>query len=62
MSALHVVACDHNNRSEECRAYLDQVCVDKNVDCSAPRTTTRLLDKLVRRCVYVCPSLSCSNT
>lgn len=30
----------------ECRNFLDQLCVDKNVPCSEPRTTARLLDKV----------------
>lgn len=29
------------------RDFLDKLCVDKGVKCSAPRTTARLLDKLV---------------
>lgn len=33
--------------SEESRALLDKQCVERNVDCSAPRTIARLLDKLV---------------
>ncbi|KAJ7374531.1 Lysine--tRNA ligase [Desmophyllum pertusum] len=31
----------------ETRQALDDLCVKHNVDCSSPRTTTRLLDKLV---------------
>lgn len=31
----------------EARQIFDDLCVKHNVDCSAPRTTTRLLDKLV---------------
>jgi len=33
--------------SEEARVQLDALCVKHNVNCPAPRTTTRLLDKLV---------------
>jgi lysyl-tRNA synthetase class 2 len=32
---------------EETRVFLDKLCVEKGVDCSAPRTASRLLDKLV---------------
>ncbi|KAL9974645.1 hypothetical protein ACROYT_G011706 [Oculina patagonica] len=31
----------------ETRKFFDDLCVKHNVDCSSPRTTTRLLDKLV---------------
>ena len=33
--------------TEAARAALDKLCVANNVDCSAPRTSARLLDKLV---------------
>ena len=33
--------------SDEARAFLDAQCVARDVKCGAPRTTTRLLDKLV---------------
>jgi len=33
--------------SESTRQFLDQLCVKHNVNCPAPRTVTRLLDKLV---------------
>lgn len=33
--------------TEEARKQLDALCVKKEVDCSAPRTAARLLDKLV---------------
>ncbi|CAI5442465.1 unnamed protein product [Caenorhabditis angaria] len=33
--------------TEEARLAFDKLCRDKNVDCSEPRTTARLLDKLV---------------
>uniref|UniRef100_A0A7M5WTD3 Lysine--tRNA ligase n=2 Tax=Clytia hemisphaerica TaxID=252671 RepID=A0A7M5WTD3_9CNID len=38
---------DLDLNTEEARKYLDDLCVKKEVDCSAPRTTARLLDKLV---------------
>ena len=36
--------------SEQTRAMLDQLCVQHEVDCPAPRTTARLLDKV--RSIY----------
>lgn len=33
--------------SEEAREFLDKICVERGIDCSAPRTTARLLDKMV---------------
>lgn len=30
----------------ETRQFFDDLCVKHNVDCSPPRTTTRLLDKV----------------
>ena len=33
--------------TEEARLSLDALCVKHNVECSAPRTAARLLDKLV---------------
>lgn len=36
-----------NLHSEEVRKFLDDQCVKHNVDCHAPRTSARLLDKLV---------------
>ncbi|KAM8945294.1 lysine--tRNA ligase isoform 2-T2 [Pelodytes ibericus] len=33
--------------TEETRKFLDDLCVEKAVECPAPRTTARLLDKLV---------------
>jgi len=33
--------------SLEMNDFLDKVCLSKNIACSAPRTTTRLLDKLI---------------
>lgn len=31
----------------ECRAFLDRVCTANDVACGIPRTTARMLDKLV---------------
>ena len=36
-----------NLESEETRKFLDDICVKKNVECANPRSTSRLLDKLV---------------
>jgi lysyl-tRNA synthetase class 2 len=36
-----------NLESEETRKMLDDLCVKLNVECAKPRSTTRLLDKLV---------------
>eukprot|EP00039_Didymoeca_costata_P018484 m.333655 g.333655 ORF g.333655 m.333655 type:complete len:573 (-) comp17189_c0_seq1:143-1861(-) len=33
--------------TEETRAFFDKLLVDKGVDCSAPRTVSRMVDKLV---------------
>eukprot|EP01117_Protostelium_nocturnum_P008809 TRINITY_DN3156_c0_g1_i1.p1 TRINITY_DN3156_c0_g1~~TRINITY_DN3156_c0_g1_i1.p1 ORF type:complete len:619 (+),score=242.72 TRINITY_DN3156_c0_g1_i1:2043-3899(+) len=33
--------------SEECRLYLEKVCKERDIKCENPRTTSRLLDKLV---------------
>lgn len=33
--------------TDEAREFLDKTCQELGVDCSAPRTTARLLDKLV---------------
>jgi len=33
--------------TEEARAFFDKLCVEHNVECSAPRSTARLIDKLV---------------
>jgi lysyl-tRNA synthetase class 2 len=33
--------------TEESRAFFDKLCKDKGVDCANPRTTSRLIDKLV---------------
>merc|ERR1712142_739361 len=36
-----------NLHTEEARLALDKICVSKGVECSAPRTAARLLDKMV---------------
>lgn len=33
--------------TEETRVFFDKLCKEKNVDCSNPRSTSRLIDKLV---------------
>ena len=33
--------------TEESRIFFDKLCKEKGVDCSNPRTTARLIDKLV---------------
>ena len=33
--------------TEEARAMLDKLCAKNNVECSAPRTAARLLDKVI---------------
>jgi lysyl-tRNA synthetase class 2 len=33
--------------TEEARLFFDKICVQKGIDCSNPRTTGRLIDKLV---------------
>ncbi|XP_015223417.1 lysine--tRNA ligase isoform X1 [Lepisosteus oculatus] len=33
--------------SDETRKFLDELCIQKGVECPSPRTTARLLDKLV---------------
>lgn len=33
--------------TEEAREFFDKLCKEKNVECSNPRTTSRLIDKLV---------------
>ena len=32
---------------ESFRQFLDKLCVKHSVDCSSPRTTARLLDKVI---------------
>eukprot|EP01022_Parablepharisma_sp_SALTPOND_P000924 TRINITY_DN105266_c1_g1_i1.p1 TRINITY_DN105266_c1_g1~~TRINITY_DN105266_c1_g1_i1.p1 ORF type:complete len:623 (+),score=120.76 TRINITY_DN105266_c1_g1_i1:4795-6663(+) len=36
-----------NLESEETRAFLDEICKKRNIECAPPRTTARLIDKLV---------------
>ena len=33
--------------TEETRVFFDKLCKEKGVDCSNPRSTSRLIDKLV---------------
>ena len=33
--------------TEESREFFDKLCVDRGVECKAPRSTARLIDKLV---------------
>lgn len=33
--------------TEESRVFFDKLCIEKGVECSFPRTTARLIDKLV---------------
>jgi lysyl-tRNA synthetase class 2 len=33
--------------TEEARLFFDKLCIEKNVECKAPRSTSRLIDKLV---------------
>uniref|UniRef100_H3B9Q4 Lysine--tRNA ligase n=1 Tax=Latimeria chalumnae TaxID=7897 RepID=H3B9Q4_LATCH len=39
--------------TEEAREFLEKLCFERGVDCSPPKTTTRLLDKLVGEFVEV---------
>ena len=34
-------------QSESARQFLDDLCVKNNIDCSAPRTSARMIDKMV---------------
>lgn len=33
--------------TEEARQFFEKLCVELGIECSAPRTTSRLIDKLV---------------
>jgi len=35
--------------TEESRAFFDKLCAEKEIECKAPRSTARLIDKLVER-------------
>lgn len=39
--------------SKEANEFFDQLCVKNEVHCSAPRTTNRLIDKLIERYLEV---------
>ena len=41
------VAFPDDLSTKEAREFLDKLCTDRGVACGAPRTTARLLDKLV---------------
>ena len=43
--------------TEEARAFFDKLCKDKGVDCANPRSTSRLIDKLVGHFIEV----NCKN-
>lgn len=40
-----------NFYTEEARQFFDDLCVKNNLPCSAPRTTARLLDKVILNCI-----------
>ena len=44
-------------KTEEARLFFDKLCVEKGVDCAVPRSTSRLIDKLVGHFVEV----NCKN-
>jgi lysyl-tRNA synthetase class 2 len=46
-----------NLETPEARDFFDAVCVKNNVDCAAPRSTARLIDKLVGEFIEV----NCKN-
>lgn len=39
--------------SEETNKFFDKLCTDNEVECSSPRTTNRLIDKLIERYLEV---------
>ena len=39
--------------SEEAREFFDKLCKEKNVECANPRSTARLIDKLVGEFIEV---------
>jgi lysyl-tRNA synthetase class 2 len=43
--------------TEETRLFFDKLCIEKNVDCANPRSTSRLIDKLVGAFIEV----NCKN-
>lgn len=43
--------------TEETRVFFDKLCKEKGVDCSNPRSTPRLIDKLVGHFIEV----NCKN-
>ena len=43
--------------TEEARDFFDKLCKEKGVDCANPRSTSRLIDKLVGHFIEV----NCKN-
>lgn len=43
--------------TEETREFFDKLCKEKGVECANPRTTSRLIDKLVGEFIEV----NCKN-
>merc|ERR1711931_46602 len=50
---LEVKFPDIDLGTEEARQYFDKLCAERGVECGAPRTTMRLLDKLVGEFIEV---------
>ena len=48
-------------QSDSSRHFLDELCVKNNIDCTAPRTSARLLDKLVI-CLSYFTWISCKSS
>ena len=40
-------------KEESFREFLDRLCIKNGVDCSHPRTTARLLDKVIMIIIYI---------
>ena len=49
---VELPAADKLN-TEEARLFFDKLCTEKNVECKAPRSTSRLIDKLVGEFIEV---------
>lgn len=48
MTELQLNGIDNLDFSDDSgRDYLDKICTERNIECSNPRTTARLLDKLI---------------
>ena len=39
--------------TDEAREFFDKLCIEKNVECSNPRSTSRLIDKLVAEFIEI---------